>query len=212
MKKLHLISVACVCVLTFVTNISHAAFVGRLPATPGGTDYQAYYDDQLDITWTADANINGLENWTTQVAWAADLTVDGVGGWRLPSVDVNGDGLIINCLSSTQVLCKDTEYGHLFHYGAGTTLGSGVTRANPGPFSNLHSAGYWSGTAFQDPTAGAAWVHVFFSGVQNAPSTGTNNYAWAVYDGDVSVVPIPAAAWLFGSGLLGLIGIGKRKV
>ena len=29
--------------------------------------------------------------------------------------------------------------------------------------------------------------------------------------GDVSTVPVPAAAWLFGSGLLGLIGVAKRK-
>ena len=29
--------------------------------------------------------------------------------------------------------------------------------------------------------------------------------------GSVQVVPIPAAVWLFGSGLLGLIGIAKRK-
>lgn len=28
---------------------------------------------------------------------------------------------------------------------------------------------------------------------------------------DVQVVPVPAAAWLFGSGLLGLIGIARRK-
>ncbi|HED13619.1 MAG TPA: VPLPA-CTERM sorting domain-containing protein, partial [Gammaproteobacteria bacterium] len=27
-----------------------------------------------------------------------------------------------------------------------------------------------------------------------------------------SAVPIPAAAWLFGSGLIGLIGAGSRKV
>jgi hypothetical protein len=26
-----------------------------------------------------------------------------------------------------------------------------------------------------------------------------------------AIVPIPAAAWLFGSGLLGLIGIARRK-
>ncbi|MEA3242882.1 MAG: VPLPA-CTERM sorting domain-containing protein [Pseudomonadota bacterium] len=26
-----------------------------------------------------------------------------------------------------------------------------------------------------------------------------------------SVVPIPAAVWLFGSGLLGLVGIARRK-
>ena len=29
--------------------------------------------------------------------------------------------------------------------------------------------------------------------------------------GQVQVVPIPAAAWLFGSGLLGMIGIARRK-
>ena len=29
--------------------------------------------------------------------------------------------------------------------------------------------------------------------------------------GQVNVVPIPAAAWLFGSGLIGLIGIARRK-
>jgi len=28
---------------------------------------------------------------------------------------------------------------------------------------------------------------------------------------DATVVPLPAAAWLFGSGLLGLVGIGRRK-
>jgi hypothetical protein len=33
----------------------------------------------------------------------------------------------------------------------------------------------------------------------------------AVRDGDVSSVPVPAAVWLFGSGLLGLIGIARRK-
>ncbi|NNL57137.1 MAG: hypothetical protein HKO71_05260, partial [Pseudomonadales bacterium] len=28
---------------------------------------------------------------------------------------------------------------------------------------------------------------------------------------DVAVIPVPAAAWLFGSSLLGLVGIAKRK-
>jgi hypothetical protein len=34
---------------------------------------------------------------------------------------------------------------------------------------------------------------------------------WAVHDGDIGAVPIPAALWLFGSGLLGLVGMAKRK-
>ncbi len=36
-------------------------------------------------------------------------------------------------------------------------------------------------------------------------------YGWAVHSGDVSTVPVPAAVWLFGSGLLGLIGVARRK-
>ena len=32
-----------------------------------------------------------------------------------------------------------------------------------------------------------------------------------IYMGDVSAVPVPAAVWLFGSGLIGLIGFAKRK-
>lgn len=32
-----------------------------------------------------------------------------------------------------------------------------------------------------------------------------------VLDGSVSVVPVPAAVWLFGTGLIGLIGFSKRR-
>lgn len=38
-----------------------------------------------------------------------------------------------------------------------------------------------------------------------------DRYAWAVHDGKVSAVPVPAAIYLLGSGLLGLFGVMKRK-
>ena len=34
---------------------------------------------------------------------------------------------------------------------------------------------------------------------------------WPDRYGDVSIVPVPATVWLFGSGLIGLIGIARRK-
>ncbi len=40
---------------------------------------------------------------------------------------------------------------------------------------------------------------------------GGQQYTAAISIAGVSAVPVPAAAWLFGSGLLGLIGIARRK-
>lgn len=42
-------------------------------------------------------------------------------------------------------------------------------------------------------------------GTINIAGTGDCSYA------DINAVPVPAAAWLFGSGLLGLVGIARKK-
>ena len=49
-----------------------------------------------------------------------------------------------------------------------------------------------------------------FNGFQDVTGKVAIHYAWAVQSGDVAEVPLPAAAWLFGSALLGL-GFAKRK-
>jgi hypothetical protein len=43
--------------LIFFSTAANAALHGRLPVTPGGTDYQAYYDDHLNLTFLVDANL-----------------------------------------------------------------------------------------------------------------------------------------------------------
>ncbi len=48
--------------LCLLTASSNAALLGRAPLTSGGTDYQAYYDTVLNITWTADANLAATES------------------------------------------------------------------------------------------------------------------------------------------------------
>ena len=55
MKKSHLLSAVCAVLFSFITVSANATLHGRLPLTPGGTDYQAAYDDVLDITWTTNA-------------------------------------------------------------------------------------------------------------------------------------------------------------
>ena len=44
-------------VLCLVSVGAQAALLGRAPLTPAGTNYRAYYDDVLDITWLANANL-----------------------------------------------------------------------------------------------------------------------------------------------------------
>jgi hypothetical protein len=38
----------------------------------------------------------------------------------------------------------------------------------------------------------------------------TNTYEGAIIN--PSAVPVPAALWLFGSGLLGLVGVARRRI
>ncbi|MGB5537784.1 MAG: DUF4114 domain-containing protein, partial [Thiogranum sp.] len=46
---------------------------------------------------------------------------------------------------------------------------------------------------------------------EDLPGGGDRDFNDVVVEASVAPVPIPAAVWLFGSGLLGLIGIARRK-
>jgi len=75
----------------------------------------------------------------------------------------------------------------------------------------------WSGTSFVQSGA--------FSGTHTGTTSGTFDIGWtSPFDGPFggqigtytatgtfSAVPVPAAVWLMGSGLLGLIGIARRR-
>jgi len=45
------------CALILTTSVVRADLQGRLPATPGGTDWRAVYDTDRDITWIANGNL-----------------------------------------------------------------------------------------------------------------------------------------------------------
>lgn len=88
-----------------------------------------------------------------------------------------------------------------------TTSSNTLIVGDPGAFAfgyTADSGATWSAEA-------ASWTEIetdlwaieyaFGAGVKTAFLTVTN----------VSLVPVPAAVWLFGSGLLGLVGIARRK-
>jgi hypothetical protein len=82
---------------------------------------------------------------------------------------------------------------------------------NVGLVNNLQSYFYWSGAESSPGTAGFAWVFYTGHGEQNPlGDKAVQYYAWAVRPGDVAAVPVPGALWLFGSGLVGLLGFKRR--
>ncbi len=203
------------------------------------TTVEAYYDTALNVTWLANANAaantaydilspgSGLMNWTTAKAWAANLNVDGVTGWSLPTMSDPGATCVDSSSGTTCGWNSDPASGELAHLFF-TTLGDtsyydashnvqpfyGLT--NTGPFSNIQSSSYWYATVYA-PDTSRTWDFSANVGQQGITynSDGYSMYAWAVHPGDVgtaiATVPLPAAFWLFGSGLLGLIGTARRK-
>ena len=198
--------VAC---LFVVSSSSHAALYDR--------GNGLIYDDVLDITWMQDANyaqtsgydLDGRMTWADANTWADQLSYGGFDDWRLASA---GN-------APAYAYTATGELGHMFYNNLGNTAGTSIsnnvsfTDATPGggteSFLNVQSHVYWSGEEHHIYSY-SAWNFVTEFGLQGVSGKDGLSYSWAVRDGDVSTVPVPAAAWLFGSALAGLL-VGRRK-
>jgi hypothetical protein len=194
-------------------GLAYLTDLGPYPGDPSG--YNGFIFPQGYINWP------GAKFWIDAMNTANYL---GYNGWRLPTVTDTGTA---GCnLGYTGTDCGwnvDTatgEMAHMFY----TTLGdrayydtsgnypqAGWGLTNTGPFSNLQSYSYWSATGYA-LHATLAWHFDFLYGVQFQFDKTNTLYGWVVHSGDVgaAVVPLPAAVWLFGSGLLGLISVGRK--
>lgn len=198
-----------------VSSLSNAALVSRLNG-------QAVYDTDLNITWLADSNLaasntfnvagitNGDMDWNTAQSWIGAMNVAnylGFSDWRLPTTlapDPTCGGP--STLGWGVIDCTGSELGHLFYTEQASTSGLFIT---------THDY-YWSGTE-----CGSNCAYAFFwggpgGGAQGSltkdlnPHPASQVLAWAVRSGDVAAVPLPAAFWLFGSGLLGLMRVAHK--
>lgn len=203
---------------SLISGAAHAALQGRdLDGSAGS--FEAYYDTDRNITWLADANVNGAMNWADANTWAATLSfTDGVSvydNWRLPttlqpdaSCQYQSGGV------SYGYGCTGSEMGHLFYSELGGTAGQSILASNDSDlakFTNLQASYYWSATEYA-PGIGTAWSFRFDYGYQYAYGEDYGFYALAVSPGDVAVVP-EADTWsmlLAGLALVGAAMIRRR--
>jgi hypothetical protein len=143
---------------------------------------------------------SGRLSWWGGIAFTNYLNSINYGGsnqWRLPTSNAifgyNGtDG---------------NELGELFYGELGGTAGNNIP--DTASFINEQAYAYWSGTEYAS-YPNLAWIFITFDGYQDYNFKNLQFYAWAVSPGQVSAVPVPGTVWLFGTGLVGLLGLKRR--
>jgi hypothetical protein len=224
-------------IIAAVSNVAQAELVVRGSDAAGN---QLIYDTTLDITWYdfrfgTDSWPNVVA-WAD--ALVVDFGGNSYADWRLPqALPVNGVGYDYNWSTNgstdigKNITSPNAELSHLFF----VTLGNSAVDDedyfpgihNHGPFVSLEDWYYWYGTEYAGPPANGdidtdgdgqpdayhdtrGFFFLFYNGFQDSWGR-MSNIGMAVRDGDVAPVPVPAAAWLLGSGLLGLFGIRRRS-
>lgn len=207
------------------SSISNAALVGR-DLDGDLTTAEAYFDDEAGLTWLADAG-SFLGNWSQANTWATGLSIGGFTGWRLPdtlqpdpSCDSQTDPGGGFPIQGWGINCTGSEMGNLFYNVLGGVAPNSIItthNANYYLFPNIQDSNYWSATTCACTSVIWHYAFDFSTGQQGRGGSDdiTDQYAWAVQTGDVgapiSTVPIPAAVYLFSSGLILIIGFAKRK-
>ncbi len=162
-----------------LASTADAALFSRL----GG---QAVYDEDLDVTWIADADLsvsnsfgvyletdpvggNPGTTWQSSQDWIAAMNTSGGAGylgmsnWRLPICD-GAD-------------CANGEMEHLFKT-------EGISNNSPGFFSNVTRNYYWTGTDVASDS-NYAWGQDISGSSTDVFKTNTGWSPWAVRWGDV---------------------------
>ncbi len=184
-----------------ISLAAYEAFVQSIITANGGVIYDTPNDfDGNDGVYDLsasdfDRNTGGM-TWFGAQAWVSNLNYGGYSDWRLPNPSpVAGFGYE-----------SSSEMGHLFYNELGGTAGSAIP--DTGTFSHQNSV-YWSGSE-DAPNPNFAWYFDTTQGAQFTNIKRNQLAAWAVRTGDVATVPVPGAVWLFGSVLLGFLGLKRR--
>lgn len=158
---------------------------GPPTGTEGGT---------IDAAWAFLYN-TGMHFTASPVTGSTTAGLD-FSGWRMtwagiPSIPLGGGTQ--NCGTTSDGICVTPDSSH-------TDVG--------GTFDN----GTGIATFVWDGIYGHAYTLDYTATIPQADPSGFGGVYYGLHlEGSVNAVPIPAAAWLFGSGLMGLLAVARRR-
>ncbi len=167
---------------TIIANVGTVLY-GNEPHVLTTNDFYTDFDNNVFVM-----------SWLGAQAYVENLNYGGVSDWRLPMVST------LNWVPVTG------EFASIFN--PDNEREPGVSFLNMYGFGG---PGTWvTGTYDQESfwvvdTMLYQYTRTVDHGFQLAGGV------WAVRDGDVAAVPVPAAAWLFGSALFGFVGLKQRN-
>ena len=124
-----------------------------------------------------------------------------IGSFDTATIYSSNTRLVIDLLAySSFVLQANTDYLLVWNAQPGAPYLGEKRRGTPDQMINDGIAGVFIGEVLASQNGGSSWF-----------SSRQYGFDYASFNGTVSAVPVPSAIWLFGSGLLGLIGISRRK-
>ena len=164
-------------------------------------------------------NYTGQMTWWGAQAWVDQLSFAGMDNWQLPTILLPDSDCTTDAAGtapsqdSTGYNCKGSDLGHLFYVEIGASAGNPITTGLQealDKFGIIPNDDYWSNGPTDVPLNFEPYTFSYL-GQQTKTSGGSIAMAWPVHPA-TPTVPLPATLWLFGSGLLGLLGIARRKM
>ena len=170
---------------------------------------------------TSGYDVDGRMNWAAANTWAANLVYGGFSDWRLAANTPVGANWKYasagteynsgNFDTGYNISSSHSEMSYMYYVNLGLTgkfstqglqqydwgiFGDGsyfiAGRENAvGPIIHLQSSVYWSGTALAIAPTTYSFYFNYYEGNQLVSYQSSEQYAWAVRDGDVSAAAIP---------------------
>lgn len=181
--------------------------------TPAGTSpwVQATFDDggssgTVTLTMTT-SGLTGSEN-VSGMYFNLDTTLNPT-SLSFAYLGTTGPGATsVQTNTNTYKADGDGMYDILFNFPTGTGFNPNETvKYSITGIPSLTAQSFNFLSACGNPNCSGPGNFYAAAKVQNTP--GTTGSSWIA--SNVGVVPLPAGVWLFGSGLLGLLGIAKRR-